>query len=213
MTMAENRESTRPTDPRYLKGLDLIELRHAANDPAEKVARRVRTAIQIAEELLREDSTRADYHFLLGYGWYNLDDAEPIERATQTQRHLREALRLDPDHFYSRLYLAHELFDEKRYDDARNELERCVSRPQIQDLHEWQRVKMRELILACQWYLNPHAFDLKVGMTFVDQLCDLPEDERPRPTELIECIDTILPTLDGSTAQLARQFREMLLLA
>lgn len=211
--MAPKQQTTRPTDPRYREGLELIELRHAANDRPEMVARQVRAAIQIAEDLLRDDPTKADYHFLLGYGWYNLDDAEPIERAKLTQRHFREALRLDPDHFHSRLYLAHELFDEKRYREARDEFERCASRPEARSLHEWQRLKLRELILACQWHETPQTFDLTVGMNFVDELCDLAEDERPRPTELIECIDGIRPMIDASAARLAKQFREMLLLA
>lgn len=63
------------------------------------------------------DHTSADVEQAIAYAWYLLPPGT-VGRDDQVQTHLANTLRIDPQHQYARLYLAHHDFDRGHYATA-----------------------------------------------------------------------------------------------
>jgi len=157
----------------------LIEEAEAATDPTQRQAF-LETAISGLEN---EAERTAKTCFALGYAWYLLPEDSQI-RHEQVLRNLGEALRLQPENPYARLYLAHHYFDLGQFALALPILREF--RPDFFEGFDqgWRDVKIAEMALCC--ILEMHETDkVEAAMAdFLERTRRVHGPDLPEPREL-----------------------------
>lgn len=125
--------------------------------------------------------------YLLGYAWYNYPDDSDL-RAENIQKYLKEVLRLEPNHLFARLYLAHYYFDIGNYIHTEKLLS-SIDEDAFSEIGQaWRDAKNAELLLCC--HLKTHNKDAIENS--VTRLCErltyLEPCMNPRPDELCKVL-------------------------
>lgn len=129
------------------------------------------------------DPGSAETHYAIGYAWY-LHPTENSVRDNEVVNHLSKALRINPEHKYARLYLAHHYFDHQQFSCAQPLLE-SFDRVEFSNVDQaWRDAKVAEMILCCRLY----SWDV-VGVRdalsrFCEALTNLEPGISPAPEEL-----------------------------
>jgi hypothetical protein len=139
------------------------------------------------------DESNDDFNYLLGYVYYKAPTkTEQIWR--EAERFLRRATHLNSKHQLARYYLACVLFDRRRYSESLAELNRLPEDAFVHTGQTWRIIKVHELRLCCALYIEPAT----VAPDETEKLCEryqLFEKDpllAPLPTELAECLDSVL---------------------
>lgn len=172
------------TDP-YL----LIEQAESTNDLATKRA-------ALTEAIVRLPATAAkpaELAYALGYAWYLMPE-NTEERRVQTQQHLTEALRLQPNHLYARLYLAHHYFDTNQFALALPLLVAFDAREFSALGQGWRDVKVAELILCCLLELGDEGRLVSAVGELLTRCSRVDGADVPLPAELTKSLQRLIKT-------------------
>lgn len=165
----------------------LIELAEAAHESAEKIVA-LKGAIS---SLSASGEATADRSYALGYSWYLMPE-DTDERKAETHRHLVEALRLDPEHRYARLYLAHHYFDTDQFEAALRILLEFDAQEFAEQGQGWRDVKVAELILGCSLELLDAAQVTNSLNELLARASRVNVDDLPAPTELARVLHRLI---------------------
>lgn len=161
---------------------DALALYEAAEveDSPELWARAANAAANVANA--EPDNPEASY--LAGLCAYFAEDAR------ETRKYLAQTLSLDPSHTFARLYMGHQLFDERRFSEALEEFERIDASAFLAIGQKWRGLKLEELRLCCRLYLNEPALASEVARV-IKAYHESPEEDKPVPAEIVESIGSL----------------------
>lgn len=103
-------------------------------------------------------------------------------------RHLRNALQLDPDHKFARLYLGHHYFDRRQFAEALEILSTFHAREFSSFDQSWRDAKVSELILCCTLRLGDRQNVPQAVYRFCEALTYSDAGMNPNPDELIDTL-------------------------
>ncbi|MDQ1922735.1 hypothetical protein [Massilia pseudoviolaceinigra] len=95
------------------------------------------------------DAGSAEVQHAIGYAWYQ-HPADTELRNENVVHHLRNALRINPDHKYALLYLGHHYYDRRQFVQALDILLTFRDREFSAFDQAWRDAKVAELILCCR---------------------------------------------------------------
>ena len=173
------------TDP-YL----LIERAESTNDLAAKRA-------ALTEAIVRLPTTAAkpaELAYALGYAWYLMPE-HTEERRALTHQHLTEALRLEPNHLYARLYLAHHYFDIDQFALALPLLVEFDAKEFSALGQEWRDVKVAELILCCLLGLRDESRLAGAVGELLSRCSGVDSADIPLPAELTKSLQHLIKAI------------------
>lgn len=151
----------------------------------------VRKAISMLVELIeRNQHVDADVYYLIGYGWYCIRQ-ESLIRDANIRKYLHVALAIDSHHNFARIYLAHHLFDCKKYDEALLNFKMVDASFFMERLQAWRVIKLYELIVCCELYINKGSCDESSLAVYLETLSSTDDIDHPMPSELRTCIEAL----------------------
>ena len=139
------------------------------------------------EEALRIDPSSADTMYLLGLTCY----FESENDTSEARQWFLRALDADPAMARARLYLAHCLQDEGKWQEALNEYERVNLKQLSYEMQPWHLNRLREQMGYCCMRLGRkedsiRLFELVLGQYENADPDNLPDDLIGYPSELID---------------------------
>jgi hypothetical protein len=165
-----------------------IEAAELINDVQKRAALLAAAIEQITSQC---DLNTADMQFTLGYAWY-MHPGEHLSRADRVITHLQNALQIDPNHKYAKLYLAHHLFDCGEYASTLKLLGE-FGPTEFDDVGQgWRDSKTAELILCCQLRLCDAQGVKDAVRQFCESLTRLDAGMNPDPRELTDALHVLL---------------------
>ncbi len=176
---------------RYNAAIDTIE----QSIVEEKASRRMqlwRKALIQATTCWKKSPIDDDVTFLVAYVYCSCPKKNP-EIWRRAKHFLRSALRQNPKHELARYHLACAYFDCKQYAEALKELKQ-LPRDAFQKLGQpWRTLKMAELRLCCELYLNPN-FMPRLSLARFKKLYSSFEEPilAPTPREFADCLRYLL---------------------
>ena len=179
--------------------------RAAEIQDTEQRARAIETvATKLAVETGR--TAIAPLFFLLGYAWYfhpsRLTSAVVQEKLESA---LRSALEVDPGYARAHMYLGHEAFDLRKYEQARSHFEMV----DLSQLGSYWAMKVREMRVCC----GIATEGLAQSLNLLDEYVQIAEQHSPPdvwPTELHKWVEAEGASLVEVDQQRLRQLLERL---
>ncbi len=141
---------------------------------------------QLISDLCEKGRGDADVHLLLGWLGYHF----PCNAThnIDVERELLLSLQSDPHNITAHLYLGHFAFDHGNYDLALKHL-RDIDRSKYEQADQlWRSMKIRELILCCRLYLEPHEVAPDEVVSHAQSLADAGIEHGAIPSELANCL-------------------------
>src|SRR5262245_52254983 len=186
-----------------------LSLEAICQDDETVQSRRLAEARSVLDNALGSEPNNPNLHHMLGLCWY--DDPERSDKIRQAiEFHFKTAKQLAPSAPFPSLYLGHFYFDEGRYVEALP-LFQQVDESYFEDIGQrWRILKNRELILCCQFYLNPGA----IADWELEALCmayeKADEEDRPAPIEIVACVATLTNIAQEKKRAMARIITELI---
>ena len=148
--------------------------------------RKKRLLREIDDLLSNEKTLDSDDYHLWGLSYYETETDINYHTSVALDKFL-EAIKLNPAHFLARLYTAHCFHDKNNLEKALEHYLQ-VDKEELRKFQVWRYVKLLEQIGYCYYKLDKKS----TGEQFFKQLLDwykiLPEQDRPVPIEMINCL-------------------------
>jgi tetratricopeptide (TPR) repeat protein len=159
--------------------IDQAETSHTEEARATALA----SAVALADQCLKASPKEADCWFIKGLAMYHSLTAEN-DLGNQVEQCLNQALHLDENHQFARLYLGHYYYDTERFDQALSEFKK-VDESYFSSINQiWRVPKLRELILCCKLNLNSSDIDIHMLISLIEEYDHTPSEDAPIPLEI-----------------------------
>lgn len=177
---------------KYNEAVDLIQRVICVGDKPVSYKGNWEQALALGMHCQEQDKQNSDYKYLVGYIFYNAP-IKTIETREKAELFLKHAIQINPNHYLAHYFLACLYFDLRRYKDSLGEAS-VILRHTFDEFGQlWRPVKIYELQLCCNLYLNPGVSRLndakgllRLHKSFADPLLV------PLPMEFAECITLLM---------------------
>lgn len=189
LTIVENRRPTTDEKRMQLKSR-LVEIEDALmgsssfSEPEKK--KLLDHARNLSAEILTIAPNEPESHYIAGLTLYEIG----FEHAdgSVAERHFLEALSLDPNHLYARIYLGHYYFDNGNYLRALAEFELIDVGVMLAMGMQWRALKLDELRICCKLYLDSPSLRGEQFTAFGNEVFAADLEDIPVSSELIAAL-------------------------
>lgn len=209
--MEKGSATNKQIDEDYHKAVKLIEEATACEDPYAFFGR-WDESWKLAERCLNYAPRSARFNYLCGYILYRAPN-KAKETWQEAERLLNQALKLEPRHLFARYHLVCVLFDQKRFGEALAQLDCLPSGAFAANGQGWRDLKVKEVRLACEFYLRPNEVQPAEACELFDAYKTMDPSLAPLPAEFATCLHTYLennPTPNPNVRQLCHTCTQIL---
>ena len=177
---------------KYNEAVDLIHRVICVDDKPASHKSTWEQALALGMHCQEQDKQNSEYNYLVGYIYYNAP-IKSIETREKADLFLKRAIEINPKHYLAHYFLACLYFDLRRYKDSLGEQSAILDHTFDECGQLWRPVKIFELQLCCNLYLNPFVSRLndanrllRLHKSFADPLLV------PLPMEFAVCITFLM---------------------
>jgi tetratricopeptide (TPR) repeat protein len=141
------------------------------------------SARALAEKCVAANPDQPDCLFIAGLAMYNSFTVDE-NYGPEAEAYLTSALKLDGNHQFANLYLAHYYYDIGRYEEALAHFKKLKNKFLSSANQKWRLLKVHELVLCCKAHLNNEELDTNSFLSLLRDYDSAAPEDVPVPLEL-----------------------------